>query len=176
MARAHKLAAARRAIRLQEQRYSLFVWAGTAVAEGLVESSAEERVDRYDLLAQENLRSVRIRTISEYRKLLAGVEPADRRRVISEYRQQDQSVTPSGLARFLNPDPRQVDILARMRAMREGEEREGGNRIGGIHYDQEGKAILEWRNGVVIRDDRDEAYARWRGENRELIESVGGTI
>jgi hypothetical protein len=149
MARAHKLAAARRYIARQEERYSLFVWAGTAVQEGLVEPSAEARVERYDRLAQEHLRRARVQAIHDYREALAEVDPASRHQVIVEFRQTDREPTPAALKRFLHPDPRQVEILARMRAMREEEEQEfeetGEARIGSIRYDKAGHMLMAWR-------------------------------
>jgi len=81
-----RLAAAHRAIKRQQEKYSLFTWAGTAVQEGLVDPSPEERICRIDSATDAMFRRFRVLSIGVYREAFNLIKPECRPKVKQTFR------------------------------------------------------------------------------------------
>ena len=98
-----RLAAARRSLKKQAERYSLFSWAGTALEEGLIsDATPEARIERVDRENKEWFRQGRIRTIRIYREILKSIPETCRQKVVDAFRESNYPVSSEYFADFVH--------------------------------------------------------------------------
>jgi len=81
-----RLAAAKRAIKRQKEKYSLFAWAGTAVQEGFVDSSPIDRIEKHDAWFEKWNRARILRHYKEIKAALLSIPVKCRHHAIQTFR------------------------------------------------------------------------------------------
>jgi len=122
-----RLAAAKRAIKRQKERYSLFDALGIAVQEGYVDESPEARIEKIDSGWKEWERQMRASRLGNIRLGLRSVKPEYRATVKKFWRERGGNGIPdypdeyflSFVHRHVVPEWKEFDAMAVLRAQSE---------------------------------------------------------